>query len=74
MHLPLKQATNKVTTSWNRWLGNDGLPSVVGSTSPSIKWSESIREIKNRHYNLPKVTQQLPKQISFKSFKTSVLG
>ena len=26
------------------------MPSVVGSTSPSIEWLESIREIKNRHY------------------------
>ena len=58
----------------NRWLGADGLPSVVGSTSPSRKWSESIREIKNRHYNLPKATQQLPKQISLKYFKTSAIG
>ena len=43
MQLSCKRATNKASTTWNRWLGADGLPSVVGSTSPSIKWSESIK-------------------------------
>ena len=53
MQLSFKQSTNKsneASTTWEQMVGADGLPSVVGSTSPSIKWSESIREIKNRHY------------------------
>ena len=58
----------------NRWLGADGLPSVVGSTSPSRKWLESIKKSKLGIKNLPKATQQLPNQISFKSFKTSAIG
>ena len=60
MQLSLKQVTNKwnkASKTWKQMVGADGLPSVGGSTSPSINWSESIKEIKNRHYNLSKATQ-----------------
>ena len=63
MQLSLKQVTNKSTRHrrlGNRWLGADGLPSVVGSTSPSTKWSESIKETKNRHYKPSKSYSTTP--------------
>ena len=53
MHLTRKQIIfieNKISATWKQMVGADGLPSVVGPTSPSLKWSESIREFKNRHY------------------------
>ena len=36
---------NKISTTWNRWLGADGLPSGVGSTSTSKVGFESPKEI-----------------------------
>ena len=72
MQLSLKQVTNKsnkASTTWNRWLGADGLTSVWGSTSPSMKWWGSISRNQNGHYKPSKSYTTITKANELQNFQ-----